>query len=487
MVPPSEPTMRRRAACQTKNNLTRLSLQESDDDDSKDNLPKSAWLGALVLPLWLVYISNQWSRSSIYYLVNFSGDGDAFYSMNVDLDFSQSQYGLLASVAFTSLFAVASLGAGVASDRYNRKTLTMASAAAWSVATLGTAVSTSYEQVVIWRVAMGLACAFSTPTAYTLLQQRVPQDRAALASSLYGTGVALGGALASLSILLDSEVGWRNTLLVIGTFGFGTAGLNALLLPDDPKEAQETSLDAIDTNEGTSSSVTDEIVEVISTARVKWLFLASFLRFSAGLTIGVWSAAYFRGSFPDNVADYAVAQAAITSICGVTSGILGGVAADWLSANAADSTDPVGRKLWVPVVGSVLAAPAFYLSIHSGDSFEFAMACLALEYLVAECWFGPTISVLQSTVGPTIGGTAQGLFTLTGAIGNLAPTLLGFLYGQAAGVESSDALADLLSLGVCSCYLASAACFSASALSQPPPPKPPSERNEVFESKVKQQ
>ena len=224
--------------------------------------------------------------------------------------------------------------------------------------------------------------------------------------------------------------------MVIGIFGFGAAALNTLLLPDDPKE---TILDvgSANQNKGIKSSTTDEVFEVLSTSRVKWLFLASFLRFSAGLTIGVWSAAYFRGAFPENVTDYAVAQAVITSVCGVVSGLIGGIAADWLSSTAQDSNDPVGRKLLVPVVGSVLAAPAFYYSIHSGGSFELAMFCLAVEYLVAECWFGPTISVLQATVGSKIGGTAQGLFTLTGAVGNLAPTLLGFLVSKAAGVEST--------------------------------------------------
>jgi MFS family permease len=162
------------------------------------------WLGTSVLPLWLVYILNQWSRLSIYYLVDFSGEGNAFSAMNLNLGFSQLQYGLLASVAFTSLFAVASLGAGVASDRYNRKVLTIAWAVTWSVATLGTAFSMSYGQVVGWRIAMGLACAFSMLTAYMLLQERVPQNCAALASSIYGTGVALGSALAFLSLLLDS-------------------------------------------------------------------------------------------------------------------------------------------------------------------------------------------------------------------------------------------------------------------------------------------
>jgi len=189
---------------QSRPRYTRAIALDSKASDDRDDLPASVWLGTSVLPLWLVYISNQWSRSSIYYLVDFSGEGNAFSAMNLNLGFSQLQYGLLASVAFTSLFAVASLGAGVASDRYNRKVLTIAWAVAWSVATLGTAFSMSYGQVVGWRIAMGLACAFSTPTAYTLLQERVPQNRAALASSIYGTGVALGSALASLSLLLDS-------------------------------------------------------------------------------------------------------------------------------------------------------------------------------------------------------------------------------------------------------------------------------------------
>jgi hypothetical protein len=95
------------------------------------------------------------------------------------------------------------------------------------------------------------------------------------------------------------------------------------------------------------------------------------------------------------------------------------------------------------------------------------MAWLAIEYLVAECWFGPTVAVLQSEVGKSQGGTAQGLFTLTGAIGNLAPSLVGILYGQQASVagaiNKSDILSTLLANGVCAGYLLSAACFAISA------------------------
>ncbi len=89
---------------------------------------------------------------------------------------------------------------------------------------------------------------------------------------------------------------------------------------------------------------------------------------------------------------------------------------------------------------------------------------------VAECWFGPTISTLQAAVGSRVGGTAQGLFTLTGAIGNLAPSVLGYIYGQSGGANSDD-LSALLSSGVCFGYLSSAICFSLAAKSSTSKPK----------------
>lgn len=112
------------------------------------------------------------------------------------------------------------------------------------------------------------------------------------------------------------------------------------------------------------------------------------------------------------------------------------------------------------------------------------MAWLATEYLVAECWFGPTISTLQTTVGSKIGGTAQGLFTLTGAIANFAPSILGYLYGQAiaasntaltvdanmatTSTSSSTELSNLLTTAVCFGYIANAFCFSMAANAKPP-------------------
>lgn len=72
----------------------------------------STWLSSLVLPLWFIYVSNQWSRSSLYYVVDFSDTATEATALNIALNLNEAQYAILASVAFTSLFAVASVVLG---------------------------------------------------------------------------------------------------------------------------------------------------------------------------------------------------------------------------------------------------------------------------------------------------------------------------------------------------------------------------------------
>jgi len=86
----------------------------SETDSPMTPRPQYVTLAALSM----VFISNQWSRSLIYYLVSFSSDAHSFEFMNIDLGFGAAQYGIVASFGFTLLFAVSSLFAGPITDRY---------------------------------------------------------------------------------------------------------------------------------------------------------------------------------------------------------------------------------------------------------------------------------------------------------------------------------------------------------------------------------
>lgn len=460
-------------------NLTLMKANEGSSEKSESDSDTILKYMPIITPLLLVYVSNQWSRYSITYLVNFGispveNENAYFTAMNVDIGFTEAQYGALASLAFTALFAFASLIAGQLADKLSIKqkiNITTYSAVGWSLFTILTALSHSYSEVLIERICMGLACAASTPLAYTLLRDSIPATQSSLANSIYGSGIYVGGALSSLSILFDNQLGWRNTLIIIAIYGFVSAGIANLALSSNPdindaikkidngnkEEIQNGENDEAETN---NITLIDDAKIILSSPRVRWIFASSFVRFCSGLCIGIWAAPYFRSAFPDDAASYAIINAFIVSICGVTSGVLGGYLADKVasSSNGKDSAS----RLWIPVIGSALAVPTFYYTVHA-PSFEMAMIGLASEYLVAECWFGPTVSVLLQSTDANKGGTAQGMFTLTGALGNLSPSVLGILYSASSSSGDSGELANLLTYFVCGGYLLSSVGFFVAA------------------------
>jgi len=379
-------------------------------DDEQSTSTSLSEILILVFPLLLIYISNQWSRYSISYLVDFSSPTDAttsavsaFQAMNIDLQFTQSQYGLLASTAFTILFALSSLLAGTLADRYNRKLLTLVPASIWTLATLWTSQSQSYNDVLIARVIMGGACAFAVPAAYSLIADNVSKDKLALSNSLFGSGVYLGGALASLSLLLDQSLGWRGTMTAIGGFGAVSIAAVGLLLPSDGDRDRNNELkeelvspDSMMQikSQGEENGPFQNTLQILSIPRVRFIFLASFFRFCSGLMIGVWAAPYYKQTFPDNASEYAVVNALIVGGMGMSSGILGGYIADRLGTwyretKEVDTTtsiihdyfDEQTIRLLLPIFGSLFAIPAWYLTTHttsSTNAFEIAMAWLAI-------------------------------------------------------------------------------------------------------------
>lgn len=186
---------------------------------------------------------------------------------------------------------------------------------------------------------------------------------------------------------------------------------------------------------------------------------------------------YFKEAYPLHAGEFALLNAFIMSVVGGGSGILGGYVADSLGAwikdakvtssssfrMISDTFDEQTIRLMLPIVGSLLAIPTWYYTINNTGTFEYAMIWLSIEYLVAECWFGPVVAVLQSTVGTEKTGTAQGMFVLTGALANAAPTLLGYLYGSMAtgtsNAREAQVLGNLLTYGVILGYLLSAIFF----------------------------
>ena len=416
-----------------------------------------AWAGLVLLLAG--FASNQWSRQALYYLCDFSSNGNAERHINVALDFSKEMYAGLASFGFTIVFAAVSLFSGRVADTMDRRKIVSLSCLIWSLATGLQANARNFFDLVPLRLAVGASQAFYNPAAYTLLADLFPKRILGTVNGIYSSGVYLGGALASLSILIDNRLGWEKTLLVIAGCGCIVSLLMGTLIrePEVQKKSPSTPSPSSSPN-----GLVASMQNVLSPLEVKLLLSASVLRFCAGFTIGIWKAPFVFAKFAGNENAFAGSNAFIVAVGGLLSSLLGGYLSDLISSpdKNKNPTGKVRGRAWVPAIGSALAAPAWALFVLS-DKPEWAVGFLFAEYLVAECWFGPTLAAISGAVPASFRGAANGLFSIATALGNLAPVVVGAFAGGAAG---NYALGDVLIASVSGSYALCSILFAAAAL-----------------------
>jgi predicted MFS family arabinose efflux permease len=272
----------------------------------------------------------------LLYLCNFADGADQYKHVNVALQFSKDQYSTIASLGFTVPFAFLSLVAGQLTDKLDRRAVIATACTMWSATTVLHGAAADYNQLVSLRVIVGASQAFFNPAAFTLIADIFPPALVGTMSGVLSSGIFLGGAVASLSVVLDEAVGWRGTMAVTGGVGV-LAALCAWVLVRDPRPIRAQPVaDEIPNAQANANWVTP-LQEVFSTQEARLLFAASALRFCAGFSIIVWKAPFVFAKFPGQVAAFAGGNALVVGLGGLLSSLLGG----YLSDRMASSGGPV--------------------------------------------------------------------------------------------------------------------------------------------------
>ena len=140
-----------------------------------------------------------------------------------------------------------------------------------------------------------------------------------------------------------------------------------------------------------------DIGTVFSTNQARYIYAASTIRFMAGFSILTWKAPFIFDKFDGKEEFFSFTNAIVVGVVGLLSTVLGGYLAD-LIANPPDNSKRKPRaRAWIPAIGSILTVPCWIFFIQA-STLEMTMVALAFEYLFAECWFGPTLATLFTTV-----------------------------------------------------------------------------------------
>jgi len=73
-----------------------------------------------------------------------------------------------------------------------------------------------------------------TPVCVSLITDFYPHEKRGQMNSVYAFGIYLGAGLSSLTLLIDEQVGWRNSIYIV-SFISGVFGLLILFMSNPPR------------------------------------------------------------------------------------------------------------------------------------------------------------------------------------------------------------------------------------------------------------
>ena len=79
--------------------------------------------------------------------------------------------------------------------------------------------SNNFLEVLMPRIIAAISVSAITPISVSLINEYFNKESLGRANSIYVFGMYIGFSLSSLVILVDREIGWRSTTLLVGCFG----------------------------------------------------------------------------------------------------------------------------------------------------------------------------------------------------------------------------------------------------------------------------
>ena len=160
--------------------------------------------------------------------------GNPDFMIRVAYPLMVNYFGIIASFLFSLSYSTVGVFAGNLSKTMSRKVMLGMACILWSCCTFGAGYFNSFLAFCIMRFMCGGFATCSNASSFGLLADYFPPERRSLANAIESSGYYVGAALASSSIVLIKNFGWRAMYKATGVFGI-ICGLSVLLFVKEPK------------------------------------------------------------------------------------------------------------------------------------------------------------------------------------------------------------------------------------------------------------
>lgn len=338
-----------------------------------------------------------------------------------DLGVTDGQLGLIGGLYFAMFYCVLAIPVGWLADRVNRVKVLAFACGLWSLATAACGMATTYPQLVLARMSVGVGEAGGVPPSYAIISDYFPSGTRGRALSLFNLGPPIGQALGvAFGASIAAAYSWRLAFIWVGVVGMVTALVVWIFVREPEKgglDVQPEGRVAVDTaspgfRETCKAFFTNPVLRGMALACGATQFVTyAVLNFTVLLLMRE------KGMSLEEVA---VWYALLIGI-GTTAGMLvSGRLIDRLARRSKTA------YAYLPAVGLALAIP-FFAAFVWADNWQLALVFLILPTGLNYFYLSPAVTLVQEEVRPNQRVLSGALLLLVmNLIGlGLGPTYLG--------------------------------------------------------------
>ena len=402
--------------------------------------PHSGWAWFAVAALMVAYTSSFIDRQILTLLVQ---------PIRADLTISDTQFSLLAGIAFSLFYTVMGVPLARLADRGSRRWIIFWGIVVWSVMTVACGLANSFWALFAARIGVGIGEAALSPAAYSMISDYFPPRQRARALAVYsmapyvGAGLALmiGGAVidaiaqaGSLQLPIVGELApWQQTFVLVGAPGLLIAAL--FVIVREPPRHGVTKADA-------QAGVLKYMWSRKSTF---YMLIFAFSIFGmAGISYLAWAPAVLIRQHGLTPADVGFSYGLVLLLAATPGVLVGGWLTDWF-ANRGRTDAPVRVAIL-----SLVASIPFAVAMPLMPSRDLAIAMLAGFSFFAGVMNSLPATALQAVAPNQLRAQITAIYFLIGNLISLGlgPTVVAAISDQWLGGDASIGLSLAIVSGV---------------------------------------
>jgi len=374
--------------------------------------------------LLLICIINYLDRQVVYIL------GEP---IKEELQLADWQLGLLSGLAFGLLYTFLGLPIARLAERANRPLIIASATGIWSVFTVACAYVTSFNQLLLARVGVGVGEAGCTPPAHSLIVDTAPPEKRSSALAFYGMGPPLGGLLGmAFGGLIADAYGWRTAFLLAGAPGLLFAALAAVTLVEPRKRLASA-----------AAQIREKTPSMLATLKYLWskesyryMAVAQVLKVFIQLGYAPFLASFYLRNHTQELEAHAASLGATfgydlgaIGLLGIVLGLsngLGGALGVWFGGVMADrfGSRDVRNYVRIPAIAAIAGIPVFVMAMLV-DSALISLLLISLHGFIVSIWYGPAFAAAYSVSPGNMRATNSALLLFLGNLFGLGLAPLG--------------------------------------------------------------